>query len=182
MALRKRRPAVPGVFRQVGVFTGRKQGAGGGSTRPEGGASIGLDSPRGTFALGGKAITNRDQRWNSERGEGRLKALLMLLFFVAVGYLGVKLVPPYVNNYQLQDKMVEEARFAGVNRKDPEAVKDDIFKEMKSLNIPAGRDEIQIVSTPPFSIHIALDYTVTVDVPGYQFHLQFHPSADSNSL
>jgi hypothetical protein len=132
--------------------------------------------------VGGKAIPGRDQRWNSERGEGRLKTLLTLAFLVAVCYLGVKLVPPYVNNYQLQDKMVEEARFAGVNRKDPEAVKDDIFKEMKSLNIPAGRDQLQVVSTAPFIIHIELQYTVIVDVPGYQFHLQFHPQGDSNSL
>ena len=132
--------------------------------------------------MGVKAIPNNFRRWDAERGEGRLKTLIWLVVVFAIGYLGVKLVPPYINNYQLQDKMVEEARFAGVNRKDPEAVKDDILKEMKSLNIPAGRDEIQVVSTPPFSVHIALDYTVTVDVPGYQFHLQFHPSGDSNSL
>ena len=132
--------------------------------------------------MGVKAIPNNLRRWDSERGEGRLKTLIWLVVVFAIGYLAVKLVPPYINNYQLQDKMVEEARFAGVNRKDPEAVKDDIFKEMKSLNIPAGRDEIQVVSSPPFSVHIALDYTVTVDVPGYQFHLQFHPSGDSNSL
>ncbi len=51
-----------------------------------------------------------------ERGEGKLKAVIYLAIFLLMIYSAVKIVPIYVSNYQLSDKMQEQARFAVVNR------------------------------------------------------------------
>ena len=59
-----------------------------------------------------------------QRGEGKLKAILYTAFLVAAIYVAVKLVPPYVSDYQLKDKMNEQARFVVVNRYSDDKVRD----------------------------------------------------------
>jgi hypothetical protein len=117
-----------------------------------------------------------------EKGASRLKTVFGLLVLAAIIYCGIQIVPPFVNNYQLQDAMKEEARFAGVNRRDPESIKDAIFVKMRELNIPARREDIHVELNGPFSYLISLDYSVTVDLRVYQLRLQFHPQGDSGSL
>lgn len=117
-----------------------------------------------------------------EKGASRLKTVFGLLVLAAIIYCGIQIVPPFVNNYQLQDAMKEEARFAGVNRRDPESIKDAIFVKMRELNIPARREDIHVELNGPFSYLISLDYSVTVDLRFYQLRLQFHPQGDSGSL
>ena len=45
-----------------------------------------------------------------ERGEGRLKGILIVVSVVLGIYTAWKMVPPYVNDYQLADKMQEQSR------------------------------------------------------------------------
>ncbi|HUN63722.1 MAG TPA: hypothetical protein VMU53_17115, partial [Candidatus Sulfotelmatobacter sp.] len=52
----------------------------------------------------------------AQRGAGGLKALLYLAFLIVAVFVAVKVVPLYVTNYQLKDKMNEQAKFAVVNR------------------------------------------------------------------
>jgi hypothetical protein len=120
-------------------------------------------------------------RRESERGAGRLKTVLVILGVAAMGYGAFKIVPCYVNNYQLQDAMRAEARFAGVQRKSSEQVRDDIYKQAMQLSIPAKREDIQVVSVQN-GYSISLNYTVPVDLLGYQLALKFHPAADVNSF
>jgi len=117
-----------------------------------------------------------------EGGTGRLKTVLVLAFLAALTYAAAKLVPPFVNNYELEDAIKQEARFAGVNRKDAEAIRNDVYKKIQELEIPARRDDIRVESIAPFSVRISLDYSVPVDLRFYQLQLQFHPTGDSSSL
>jgi hypothetical protein len=117
----------------------------------------------------------------SERGEGRLKAILFTAIFAFAIYAGVKIVPPYVNNYQLADKMQETARFAVVNRYDEDKVRDVIFKEVQDLEIPVKREEIKVVANVSV-VKISLEYTVPIDLIFYHFDLHFTPSSENKSL
>jgi hypothetical protein len=135
-----------------------------------------------SFNLGGMLIPKPIQRRERERGTGRLKTVVVLAFLAALIYVAVKLVPPFVENYQLEDAMKQEARFAGVNRKDPDAIRNDVYKKIQELEIPARREDIRVESIAPFSVRISLDYSVPVDLRIYQFRLQFHPTGDSSSL
>ncbi len=117
-----------------------------------------------------------------ERGSSRFRALLTLAFVGICIFLGIKIIPVLVNNYQLVDSMKEEARYAGVNRRDPELIRDDMYKKMKELDIPAKREDVHVEMIGPSMFQISLDYTVVVDLRVYQLSLNFHPQADSNSI
>jgi len=117
----------------------------------------------------------------AERGAGKLKAIVFTAVFAFVIYSAIKIIPPYVNNYQIADKMQETARFAVVNRYDEEKVRDVIFKEIQDLEIPVKREEIKVVVNPSL-VKIDLDYTVPIDLLFYHLDLHFTPSSVNKSL
>ncbi len=115
--------------------------------------------------------------YGAERGEGRLKALVYLaVLFIGV-YLAVKLVPLYVAEYELKDKMGEQARFAIVNRYTDDQIKDNIFKTIQDLDIPAKRDAVKVANTHN-GLMISVEYTVPVDLMVYKTDLTFSPSTE----
>ena len=116
-----------------------------------------------------------------ERGEGRFKTVAYLLFLALFIYCGVKLVPPYVAEYQLSDKMQEQARFAVVNRYTEDQIRDNIYKVVQDLDVPAKRDQIKVSSTNQL-VKISLEYTVPVDLLFYHVDLHFTPSSENKAL
>ena len=118
---------------------------------------------------------------NRERGGSRLKAIFWLLVLVAGGFTAFKVVPVYIDNYSLQDKMQTEARFATVNRPTEDHIRDVIFKEIQDLEIPAHREDIKVEASPR-GVKISVDYTVNVDLKVYQLKLHFNPAVDNRSL
>jgi hypothetical protein len=117
----------------------------------------------------------------SERGEGKFKAILVTLIIAAGVYVAFKMVPPYVNNYQLKDKMQEIARFSVVNRYNDEQIRDQVFKEIDDLRIPVKKEQIKVVASNK-RVTIDVDYTVPVDLTFYQTELHFADNADNASL
>jgi hypothetical protein len=116
-----------------------------------------------------------------ERGEGKPKAILYTVILVLVLYSAFKIVPVYVENYQLSDKMQETARFAVVNRYSEEQIRDTIFKEIQTLEIPARREDIKVSSTQSI-VRITVDYTVPVDLFFYHMDVHFTPSSENKSI
>jgi predicted membrane protein len=117
----------------------------------------------------------------SERGEGKLKAVIYLAILLLIIYSAVKIIPIYVSNYQLTDKMQEQARFAVVNRYTEEQIRDNIFKAAQELEIPAKRDAIKVFTTNAV-VKISLEYTVPVDLLFYHMDLHFAPSSENKAL
>lgn len=117
-----------------------------------------------------------------QQGEGRLKTIFWLFFLVAFVYLAFKVVPAFVNNYELKDAMKIEARFASVSRRSENEMRDNIYKKIRELELPASREAIRITSTGLYNVQIDLEYTVNVELPGYVLKLNFKPSVDSRSL
>ncbi len=117
----------------------------------------------------------------SERGEGKLKTIIYLVIFLLVIYSAVKIVPIYVSEYQLSDKMQEQARFAVVNRYSEEQIRDNIFKVVQDLEIPAKRDAIK-VSASNAVVKVSMEYTVPVDLFFYHMDLHFSPSSENKAL
>ena len=120
-------------------------------------------------------------RRESERGGARPKALAVFFVVLGIFYSAFKIVPHYVNNYELQDEMTREARFSGVERKSPQQVRDDILSQATQRGITASPDDIQ-VEPASNGYRISLRYTVPVDLLGYQLLLKFHPTADAGSF
>jgi len=118
---------------------------------------------------------------HSQRGEGRLKAILYTLFLVAGVFAAVKVVPAYVSNYQLKDKMDEQARFAVVNHYTQEQIRDILYKVVQDLDIPANREDIK-VETNYHGIVISVQYSIPVDFIVYKTELNFTPSAEGRDI
>ena len=116
-----------------------------------------------------------------ERGEGKLKGILIVVVIVLAIYSAWKIVPAYVNDYQLSDKMQEQARFAVVNRYNDEQIRDNIFKIVQDLGVPAKREDIKVVANPS-GVKISMEYTVPVDLLMFHMDLHFTPSSENKAL
>ena len=127
---------------------------------------------------GSRGTSARDPK---QRGEGRLKAVIYTVILVAAVYAAVKILPAYVNEYQLADKIQETARFAVVNRYTEEQVRDEVYRTVTDLSIPVKREDIKVTVSRQL-VTISLDYTVPIDLLVYQLNLHFAPSAENRSL
>src|SRR5271168_3795092 len=132
---------------------------------------------------GGPSTTMTRSKRNGEQGGSKLSLLVTLIIVGALGFTAVKIIPVYVEAYQFQDSIEAESRFAltGYPKKSIDDIKDDIFKKVQELDIPAKREDIRLNVTNG-SVEIGLDYTVPIDLKFYQFNLQFHPHADNHTI
>jgi len=119
--------------------------------------------------------------FRAQRGAGKIKALIVTAILIFGVYAGFKLVPPYSAEYQLNDKIQEIARFAVVEHKSEEQIRDTVFKTVQDLEIPATRENIK-VNASTSKVAIVVDYTVPVDLLFYHVDLHFTPSSENKSL
>jgi Domain of unknown function (DUF4845) len=123
----------------------------------------------------------RRPRARSQRGEGKFKAIAYLAIIVFGIFCAVRLLPPYIAEYQLSDKMQEQARFAVVNRYTEEQIRDTIFKEAQDLDVPIKKEDIKVLASTSV-VRISLDYTVPIDLLVYKMDLHFTPSSENKSI
>jgi len=110
-----------------------------------------------------------------------LKALIYLAILFASVYVAFKLVPAYVADYELRDKMSEQARFAIVNKYSEEQIRDNIYRTIQDLDIPARREDVKVENTN-HGIMISVNYTVPVDLVVYKTDLNFSASSEGRDL
>jgi hypothetical protein len=118
---------------------------------------------------------------SAERGAGKLKAIIYFAILIVAVFVAFKTVPSYVAEFQLKDKMSEQARFAVVNRYTEDQIKDNIYKVIQDLDIPAKRDDIKVANTN-HGIEISVSYTVPVDLLFYQTDLNFTPTSEGRDI
>ncbi|HXW16832.1 MAG TPA: hypothetical protein VEJ39_00935 [Candidatus Acidoferrales bacterium] len=122
-----------------------------------------------------------------ERGVGKFGGILFLAIVALPVWFGIKAGPAFMDNYQLQDSMQSEARFALTNRKSVEDVRSDIYVEIRKLDLPIEKKDIR-VKYPTIeqglmgTIDIDVDYSVPVDLGFYTIVLNFHPHGDNHTI
>lgn len=124
-----------------------------------------------------KRIESRERGY-AERGEGHFKLLVVIVILGLIGYAGFRIVPPYVNNYQLQDTCQSESALFAAHQKTDQKVKETVWAEVQSLGIPITQDAIK-VQVIGRTARISVDYTLTVNLFGYDLNLEFHPKGES---
>lgn len=129
----------------------------------------------------GSLTSKRTAQMRLQQGAGMIKAILWTVLLIYGAFVAYKILPAYVAEYQLQDKMQEQAKFAVVNRYPEEQIRDSIFKVVKDLDIPVKREEIKITANQDV-VRIACDYTVPVDLLVYQMNLHFTPTSENKNL
>ena len=126
-------------------------------------------------------MDTKHRRFRAQRGSGKFKAIAYTAIVVLGIFCAVRLLPPYIAEYQLSDKMQEQARFGVVNRYTEEQIRDVIFKEAMDLDVPIKKDQIKVLANPSV-VRISLDYTVPIDLLVYKMELHFTPSSENKSL
>lgn len=121
------------------------------------------------------------RRAAGERGEGKAKAIIVTLILAFLVYAAVKVVPPYVAEYELSDKMQETARFASVNRNSEEQIRKTIMSTIEDLQIPATLDDVKVTASGG-RVSIIVDYKVPIDLMVYKFDLHFTPSTANKDI
>jgi hypothetical protein len=116
-----------------------------------------------------------------ERGGSKMNTILTLAILGFLIFTGVKIVPAFFSKYQIQDAIETESRFAIVNHKGEDEVREDVWKKVQELEIPATKESIK-VNVQQRDITISLDYSIPIDLKVYQFNLEFHPHADNHTL
>ncbi|MBZ5528182.1 MAG: DUF4845 domain-containing protein [Acidobacteriia bacterium] len=127
----------------------------------------------------GSAASSR--RRIRERGEGGLKAIVITAILSMIVYTGFKVAPAYMNDFQLHDKIQQEARFAAGTNKPEDQLRDSIYKEMQELGIPAKKEDIKIEYNGR-DVKISLDYVVPIDMFYYHGEIHFSTSSEGKSL
>ena len=124
---------------------------------------------------------SKTSRARQQRGASKLTAIAYSAFVIFGVFAAVKLLPPYIAQYQLSDKMQEQARFAVVNHYSEEQIRDTIFKDAQDLEVPVQKEDIKVLASASV-VRISLDYTVPIDLLIYKMQLHFTPSSENKSL
>jgi hypothetical protein len=120
---------------------------------------------------------------SGERGSAQGKLIVTLAVIAAMVLAAIRIVPVYFAEYQFQDALNTESRYAltGYPKRNEEDIRDDIMKKAQDLGIPAKRESIQVLLGPT-RVDISLDYSVPIDLVVYQWTPDFHPHADNHSI
>jgi hypothetical protein len=68
-----------------------------------------------------------------------------------------------------------------VNHYTDEQIRENVFKVVQDLEIPAKREDIKVEASNRI-VKIAMDYTVPIDLLSYHLDLHFTPSSENRSL
>lgn len=113
---------------------------------------------------------------SDQRGKTNLSAIVALVLFIAFVYAMFKIVPHFMNNYELEDYMKTEARFLSYGQRTEIEARGNITRKAQSLDIPT--DSLKI-SKEGRRVKMNLSYTVSVEFPGYTFTKDFVIAVDN---
>ena len=117
----------------------------------------------------------------NDSGNGRAKAILSILFLIAVIFVGIKIIPVYVNSYEMDDYIRQQTPFWLTQRASNEAIQNQILNKAQELNLPITADQVKVQASGAL-VNVALDYTVPVDLLVTTISLHFAPSAENKQI
>jgi hypothetical protein len=116
---------------------------------------------------------------------GTLKLIFGVGIFVALAFVGLKIVPPYFANYELEDAIKTEALQSTYSTRSEEDIRATIIKEAHNYDIPLTPKQVQITRVGSYgtgTLTIGAEYSVALDLPGYSTTLNFPPSSQNKGV
>jgi hypothetical protein len=114
-----------------------------------------------------------------------LKLIFGVAIFLALAMVGIKVVPPYFSNYELEDAIKTEALQSTYSTRSENDIRDAVIKEARSYDIALTPKQVRVTRVGGFgngSLNIEADYSVPVDLPGYSTTIEFHPSSKNKGV
>jgi hypothetical protein len=107
-----------------------------------------------------------------------LAGFLAILFVVIACF---QVAPPLMANYSFQDDLKTVSLMDSGNfQKTEDDVRNDVLRKAKEHDLPVTPKQVAVqrINTPGISaIYVAVDYSVTVNLPGYSFDMHFTPDS-----
>ncbi len=105
----------------------------------------------------------------------RLKAILGIALVVAFFYYCVKVLPPYIQNYQFQQEIQSIARNTQFGYATEPAIREEVRRKIVDLGVPLNIDKV-LVTKDSNGVTIAAQYSVHVDLPVHPMDIIFSPA------
>jgi hypothetical protein len=99
--------------------------------------------------------------------------------------VGIKLIPPFFANYELEDAIKTEAVQSTYSTRSEEDIREAVIKQARNYDIPLTPKQVHVSRVGAFgsgSLIIEADYSVPIDLPGYSTTLEFHPSTKNKGV
>ncbi len=109
-----------------------------------------------------------------------IKALFGLAVLVVAVYVAWTMIPPYFNNYKLEDIVAEEARINSYSNKSEDAMRETVYQKAKDLDIPLTPENISVTRNGQ-SVAIDVNYVVHLDYPIHPVDLHFQTSSKNKA-
>ena len=116
---------------------------------------------------------------------GTVKAIVGFLLVIAVVYTAFQIAPVEMTNYSFQDDLKNIAMVSGANphQTDQELI-DQVMKKAHEHQIPLAPEQVTVqrIGTPGSpAVYVAVDYSVPINLPGYDFNMHFTPSSGNKT-
>ena len=136
----------------------------------------------GETKINRSSANNAAQTGRPERGFLSLSVLFALLFLAALIFLAVRLFPPHLSNYRLQDAVENLAVRATYSQQMSESdIRREVIGRAREFGIQLENRQVVVKKTRA-SVDIAVQYAVQVDLGMRQVELRFAPSAGNRNL
>ena len=117
---------------------------------------------------------------SSERGAARLKFLIFLLVLGSIGYGMYLYVPVAYQAYLFKDLMQHTVDVAVTAGRKPEWVSDQLKKSLEEYSVPA--DAFIAPANRDNRVEVRVQYTRTIEFPGYTYQYEFDHTARSTAF
>jgi len=117
---------------------------------------------------------------SSERGGARLKLIIVLLVFAAVGYAGYLYVPVAIDAYYFKDVMQNKVDQAAAQGNEPSWIIDQLEKSKAEFHVPP-----EAIITPGKAdnrLQVRVQFTRPIPFPGFTYNFEFDHTAKSTTF
>jgi Domain of unknown function (DUF4845) len=103
---------------------------------------------------------------------GKLKGLLGIAFIVGFFYVAWNLIPPYFNNYQLQDELDDIARKNSYTQISGDDLRKVVVRKAATEDIKLREDQVVVTRTQD-GLGISVKYRIHVEMMVHPVDLDF---------
>ncbi len=114
-----------------------------------------------------------------------LKLVFIFAMLAAVGLVGLKVIPPFFANYELEDAIKTESTQSTYSTRTEDDIRETVIKEARSYDIALTPKQVHVQRIGGFgagTLSIEAEYSVPIELPGYSTTIDFHPSSKNKGV
>jgi len=114
-----------------------------------------------------------------------LKLIFGVALFGVLALVGIKIVPAFFSNYELEDAIKSEALQSTYSTRSEDDIRDAIIKQARGYDIALTPKQVHVLrvgGNGTGSLSISADYSIPIELPGYSTTLEFHPSTKNKGI